>query len=250
MSTGTALAIALGLGAGALTWHLAETRRPAAAPPPPGPPAGPCELALDAAGLALDGERVDLATAVARCRARGAARITLATDAPAAIHVRLVGALAAAGVPWSLATAPTAPPRPRRNRGAALVYRPVGSRGEPYPAWVQALRGRSGVYVIRDRAAGAPVVAYVGESHTDRLYETLTRHFQTWRRWKGFWKGQYGEGHDPGLTYPRDQVDVAVRVTSPAAALDEEERLIRRLRPRDNLIGQPAADADADAIPF
>jgi hypothetical protein len=23
-------------------------------------------------------------------------------------------------------------------------------------------------------------------------------HFH-WRRWKGFWKGQYGEGADPGL---------------------------------------------------
>jgi hypothetical protein len=123
-------------------------------------------------------------------------------------------------------------------RNAALVYRPIGDRGDPYPEWVRNLRGRSGVYVIRERAGDARTV-YVGESHTGRLYETLTRHFQDWRRWKRFWRGQYGEGHDPGLTYPRGTVEVAVRITSPNTALDEEARLIRRLRPRDNLLGQP-----------
>jgi hypothetical protein len=70
-------------------------------------------------------------------------------------------------------------------------------------------------------------------------------HFH-WRRWKGFWKGQYGEGHDPGLTYDRASVEVAVKTTSAADALDEEARLIRRLRPRDNLIGQP----DLEEAPF
>ena len=72
-------------------------------------------------------------------------------------------------------------------------------------------------------------------------------HFH-WRRWKGFWKGQYAEGHDPGLTYPRDSVEVAVRVTSPAKSLDEEMRLIARLKPRDNLIGQP--EAVEEEVPF
>jgi hypothetical protein len=120
-------------------------------------------------------------------------------------------------------------------RNGGLTYRPVGRSGEPYPAWVRALKGKSGVYVIRQ--GGEPV--YVGESHSDRLYETMTRHFQSWRRWKGFWRGQYAEGHDPGLTYRRESVEVAARVTSPERAMDEEERLIRRLRPRDNLLGQP-----------
>lgn len=127
-----------------------------------------------------------------------------------------------------------------RTRGATLTYRPVGSPGERYPSWVQALRGQSGVYVIRERQDdGKPIIVYVGESHTDRLYETLTRHFQTWRRFKGFWRGQYAEGHDPGLTYPRDLVEVAVRELAGSDAIDEEARLIRRLRPRDNLLGQP-----------
>lgn len=72
-------------------------------------------------------------------------------------------------------------------------------------------------------------------------------HFH-WRRWKGFWRGQYGEGHDPGLTYPRDSVEVAVRLTSPSRALDEEMRMIRRLSPRDNVIGQ--AEAADEQVPF
>jgi hypothetical protein len=127
-------------------------------------------------------------------------------------------------------------------RNGGLVYRPVGRRGEPYPAWVRRLRGKSGVYVIRE--AGEPV--YVGHSHAGRLYETMTRHFQAWRRWKGFWRGQYAEGHDPGLTYDRGRVEAAARVTSPEEAIEEETRLIRRLRPRDNLLGQP----DLEDAPF
>ncbi len=133
------------------------------------------------------------------------------------------------------------------HRNAGLVYRPVGARGEPYPEWLRSIKGSSGVYVIRERDRdGDPVTVYVGESHSSRLYETLTRHFQEWRRWKGFWRDQYGEGHDPGLTYPRDKVDVAIKVTTSSAAIDEEARLIRRLRPRDNLLGQP----EDEVVPF
>lgn len=124
-----------------------------------------------------------------------------------------------------------------RNRG--MRFRPVGSPSEDYPEWVRALKGKSGVYVIRELDDnGEPVIVYVGESHTDRLYDTLTRHLQQWRRWKGFWKGQYGQGHDPGLTYDRDGVDVAVRVVPPEAAIDLEARLIRKFVPRDNINGQ------------
>jgi hypothetical protein len=64
-------------------------------------------------------------------------------------------------------------------------------------------------------------------------------HFH-WRRSKGWWQGQFGESHDPGLTYDRNRVEVAVRVTTPARAFDEEARLIRRLKPRDNILGQPS----------
>jgi hypothetical protein len=130
---------------------------------------------------------------------------------------------------------------PATVRNAGLVYRPVGRQGEPYPRWLRSLKGKSGVYVIRQD--GAPV--YVGESHANRLPETLTRHLQLWRRAKGFWKGGYSEGHDPGVTYDRETVEVAVRVTSPDEAIQEEARLIERLRPRDNLIGQPDTE-----VPF
>mgnify|MGYP001608255832 CR=1 FL=1 len=81
--------------------------------------------------------------------------------------------------------------------------------------------------------------ASAAQSSTGRLYQTLTRHFQTWRRAKKFWTGQYtgSQSHDPGLTYDRDRVTVAVRVVPAARALAEEARLIARLRPRDNLVG-------------
>jgi hypothetical protein len=131
-------------------------------------------------------------------------------------------------------------------RNAGFLYRPIGDSGEAYPDWIRALKGKAGVYVIRDLESHETV--YVGSS-AGRLYDTLTRHFQTWRRWKGFWRGQYGEGHDPGLTYDRDSVEVAVRITSPSKSLDEEMRLIRRLKPRDNLIGQADRIAE-DAVPF
>jgi hypothetical protein len=132
-------------------------------------------------------------------------------------------------------------------RNAGLVYRPVGTPGERYPSWLHRARGASGVYVIRERGGS---VVYVGQSSAGKLYETVTRHFQRWRRYKGFWRGQYAEGHDPGLTYDRDSVEVAIKVTSPSVALDEEARLIRRLRPRDNLLGQPERDPDLDEVPF
>jgi hypothetical protein len=127
-------------------------------------------------------------------------------------------------------------------RNASLAYRQVGASGEPYPDWLRALKGKSGVYVIRE--IGGEIV-YVGSSSAGRLYETITRHLQVWRRFKGFWRGQYAEGADPGLTYERDSVEVAVRVTSPSKALDAEMRLIARLAPRDNQIGQrePAEEA-------
>lgn len=133
-----------------------------------------------------------------------------------------------------------------RNRGRVerLAYRPVGATGERYPDWLQDLRGKSGVYVIRDRRTAETL--YVGESHAGRLYETLTRHLQRWKRWKAFWRDQYAESdHDPGVTYDRASVEVAARVLSPERALDEEARLIRTLKPRDNV-----NRVEVDDVPF
>lgn len=133
-----------------------------------------------------------------------------------------------------------------RQRNAGLVFRPIGSAGEAYPQWVRALRGLSGAYVIRERiGAGKPQIVYVGQSQAKRLYETLTRHFQRWQRRKKFWRGQFS-ANDPGTTYERDTVEVAVSITDAADALDEEARLIRRLSPRDNVLGQ----SDDGGTPF
>ena len=71
-----------------------------------------------------------------------------------------------------------------------------------------------------------------------------------WRRYKGFWRGQFAEGSDPGLTYRRDSVEVAFKTTSPDDARDEELRTIRRLQPRDNQIGQPDIEPELEAVPF
>jgi hypothetical protein len=138
-------------------------------------------------------------------------------------------------------------------RNAGLTYRPIGASGEPYPPWVRALAGKSGVYILREtQRDGSTAIVYVGQSSTGRLYQTLTRHFQTWRRAKKFWSGQYtaSQSHDPGLTYDRARIAVAVRIVPAARALAEEARLIARLRPRDNLLGQPVDDDQDDAVPF
>lgn len=136
-----------------------------------------------------------------------------------------------------------------------LLFRPVGARFERYPEWVQELRDVSGVYVIRLYQTSSPEIVYVGESHGDRLYGTLTRHFQTWSRQKHFWDGQY-TAHDPGLSYPRERCDAAALVTPRGRAVEIQNSLIRWLRPRDNIVGAANSHDDwqtpdeADVIPF
>jgi len=130
-----------------------------------------------------------------------------------------------------------------RNRSRErLRFRPVGYSGGPYPAWVRALDGQSGVYVIREHEARGPRIVYVGESGGDRLYSTLTRHFQSWSR-KGRVYQKYSE-HDPGLTYQRERCDAATIITPADRAYDIQIAFIQWLRPRDNLIGQPDDSAD------
>ncbi len=151
----------------------------------------------------------------------------------------------------SIAWSPTSTPlvalaAPAFRNAALSSYRAVGDRGEPYPTWVRRLRGESGVYVIREINGS---IVYVGSS-VGRLYETLTRHFQGWRRYKGFWRGQFAEGADPGFTYERSSVEVAIKTTTPNEAHEEELRMIRRLQPRDNQLGQPQLDPELEDAPF
>ena len=123
----------------------------------------------------------------------------------------------------------------------ALSYRSVGSEGEPYPAWLRAFKTACGVYAIKHATTGR--VLYVGSSRA-RLYATVTRHFQQWKRHKMWWKGAYGAGHDPGLVYQRGRVAVAIRLTECDEQLEQEARWIERLRPRDNLVGDPSGELE------
>lgn len=125
-------------------------------------------------------------------------------------------------------------------------YREIGDAGA-YPKWLRELRGKSGVYVIRKRGWFSSPVVYVGESHEGRLYETLIRHFSRWRRKKKFWGDMRGNTeHDPGVTYNRGDVDVAIEVTPAKKAIDRQDALIRKLDPRDNVVARD----DLDKVPF
>jgi hypothetical protein len=113
-------------------------------------------------------------------------------------------------------------------------WRAIGRPGEPYPEWLRSLRDRSGAYAIR---VGGRVV-YVGESHKGRLYGTITRHFQGWRRKKNFWRDLFGSGADPGFTYDRASAEVMVKPCSSSHAIAAQNHWILRLRPRDNTVGK------------
>lgn len=115
-----------------------------------------------------------------------------------------------------------------------MKFRGIGRAGELYPPWVRALKGKSGTYVIRVHGWVASEIAYVGESHTGRLYETLTRHFQRW------------SGPTSGPTFARQDCDVAVVVTRPERAVARQNALIARHRPQHNTVANP----DADPVPF
>jgi hypothetical protein len=54
------------------------------------------------------------------------------------------------------------------------------------------------------------------------------RHFQQWK------------GPTSGPTYDAATVEIAYLPTPPGAAVQRQNRLIRRFNPRDNTIGKPA----------
>ncbi len=58
----------------------------------------PCALRLTADGLTADGQRIDIATAVARCSAAGRVDLCITDDAPGVVYVDLATALARAGL--------------------------------------------------------------------------------------------------------------------------------------------------------
>lgn len=103
-----------------------------------------------------------------------------------------------------------------------LIYKPVCDARGDFLDWLNALRNRSGVYVIRAKGNHRPL--YVGESHTCNLAKTIKRHLYPWR-------------DDPERrhhVYDRHAVEVGVRLTPPTTAASAQNNLIRRLEPRDN----------------
>lgn len=104
----------------------------------------------------------------------------------------------------------------------------TGSGGR-YTRPLAALRGRevSGIYAIFDQETGERL--YVGESHTGRLFDTITRHFRAWKR------TDRGEGvRRGGTTYNRDRVSVAWLESPADAAQAAQYKEIQDTNPRDN----------------
>lgn len=121
-----------------------------------------------------------------------------------------------------------------------MTFKEVGKSGERYPQWVLDLAGKSGAYLIKVDG----VLAYIGESHTGSLYETSTRHFQRWTRSKA--QDREYSKHDPGLTYPRGRCTMAAVICHKDKAIALQDRLIAKMKPRDNIAGAP----DDSDVPF
>lgn len=108
-------------------------------------------------------------------------------------------------------------------------FSPIG-HGRGYHPFLRTLANQSGVYVIfANNDNGKPL--YVGESHTNRLYDTITRHFRSWRidprnDAQGRRRG--------GTTYDRARVTLSVAITAPQDAAAAQFALIQVLNPRDN----------------
>lgn len=107
----------------------------------------------------------------------------------------------------------------------SLEFSPVKD-GRAVAEWVKALKGKSGVYVVRERGFLGSVL-YVGESHSNRLYSTLLRHFQRWT------------GPTAGPTFPVSKVEVAVIRTPAAKAIELQNAVIAEYRPKFNIAEKP-----------
>lgn len=117
----------------------------------------------------------------------------------------------------------------------SLVVSPV-KEGRQIAEWVKGLKGKSGVYVIREKVGviaeflDMADVLYIGESHTGRLYATLLRHFQHWT------------GKTAGVTFPASSVEVAVVRCPARSALELQNAMIQEFRPKLNITSNPDAE--------
>jgi hypothetical protein len=96
----------------------------------------------------------------------------------------------------------------------------------------------SGVYAILD--AQSLEVLYVGESHTGRLYDTITRHFRKWTL-----KNDPQGRRRGGTSYNREAVKLAYVITANHEAQDIQYEEIQRLNPADNAITGEATEPSA-----
>lgn len=122
----------------------------------------------------------------------------------------------------------------------AVPFEPDGRRpGKPVTRWpkrIRNLRGRSGIYFIRDKETEE--VLYVGRASTD-LMKTLQRHFWCW---SGDRRGPHRR-----VTYDRGTVEVRVNLVPPDQVVRAEAEAIFRHRPRDNSRPETAA---LGGVPF
>ena len=104
------------------------------------------------------------------------------------------------------------------------MFRPVLGSGRSkfkYKRWLRRLRGKSGVYVLKKKYY-PDLCLYVGESHSDNLYKTITRHFQGWF------------GANAGHVYNPRLVVVSIYVTDKLSSVELQNELIKIKKPRDN----------------
>ncbi len=107
----------------------------------------------------------------------------------------------------------------------ALEFRQLKT-GRGLADWVKALRGKSGVYLIRSPGFLGENL-YCGESHTNRLYKTLLSHFQHWT------------GKTAGPTFAASKVEVAIVRCPAARAVDIQNSMIAEYRPKLNVAEKP-----------
>jgi hypothetical protein len=107
----------------------------------------------------------------------------------------------------------------------SLAFKPV-KEGRAVADWVKALRGKSGVYIIRERGFMGDVL-YAGESHSGRLYSTLLRHYEHW------------SGPTAGPTFPVSKTEVAVIRTPAGKAIELQNAVIAEYKPKFNVADKP-----------
>lgn len=186
---------------------------------------------------------LDRALAVLRRRKRKPARVQQAND-----YARRLLTASSEGE-RDLVRAEFGAPRGGKARHAAaetrVVWRdPRNPKGRGFAAWVRALKGKSGAYLIRSKTTGEYV--YAGESHTGNLSRTLVRHFYaSWdRKRRGKHPFNRAEGGEvPGYLYDRDRHEVRVQVTAPSEAAALQYEWINKFDPRDNRVY-------GDTVPF